>query len=77
MPIRTVEDISKDLSIGIRQLRRWGFRIIREPIPGDDENKRHEDALLAACVLLGLDSTTENKHLIPVNELARALLQNA
>lgn len=74
--LRGVDEVEDDLSRGIRQLRKWGFRIVREQVPGDDESKRQEDALLAACALLGFEATADNKRLVPVNNLARTLLQN-
>ena len=76
MSIHSIDEIEDSFSNGIRQLRKWGFRIVRDALPGDDENMRQQDALLAACSLLGMEPTTENKKSVPVNNLARTLLQN-
>jgi hypothetical protein len=76
MSIQSIDEVEDSICQGIRQLRKWGFRIVRDVIPGDDDNMRQQDALLAACAFLGLESTAENKKSTHVNNLARALLNN-
>ena len=74
---RNIELTAEDLDVAIRELRNWGFRIVREPLASDDQAKQEYDSRLAACSLLGLEQTQENMRLEAVNRVARVLLRNA
>lgn len=77
MQQRNIDLSAEDLDIAIRELRNWGFRIVREPLASDDTAKQEYDSRLAACSLLGLEQTQENLRLDPVHRVARVLLRNA
>lgn len=64
---------STHLQVAICVMRKDGFRIIRESRPGDD---LQQDALNTACLMLGLEATADNKHLVAVSDLAKTLSQN-
>lgn len=69
-------EVEGELSVGMRRMRKYGFKIVRD-CESDDEGKQQRDALLAACALLGLNDTQENKSTYFVSSLAQTLLQNA
>lgn len=76
-PRQDINDVADDLAVGVQELRKFGFRLVREPIPGDDGQEIQRDALLASCSLLGLEASADNLRLVSVTNLANALMRNA
>lgn len=77
-----------DIACALRQLRKWGFRITREPRPVDEKSDpelaasladsvRDAQARSAACAFLGLDGGLTDMSRQDVTVIARALMQNA
>ncbi len=64
---------STHLQNSICVMRKYGFRIARENMPGDD---LQQDALNTACLMLGLEATDDNKRSVAVADLAKVLSQN-
>lgn len=66
------------LSDVMRTLRKYGFYVTQDPDAQTQPDARQEiRANDAACMLLGLPPTLANVAREPVQELARALLENA
>lgn len=71
---RTIDSMALAVSDGVRQLRKYGFRLVRDWHADADPQR---DAALAACTLLGLDPTDEHLRSARVARLALTLIQNA
>ena len=77
MTLRNIDDVSAGVAGGLKQLRKFGFRLVREAPGMQDDAGVHHDALLAACTLLGLDASAENLRLVPVFTLASTITRIA
>jgi hypothetical protein len=76
---RTIDSMALAVSDGVRQLRKYGFRLVRDwgADAEADPQRAQRDAALAACTLLGLDPTDEHLRSARVARLALTLIQNA
>ena len=74
---RTIDSMALAVSDGVRQLRKYGFRLVRDWHADADPQRAQRDAALAACTLLGLDPTDEHLRSARVARLALTLIQNA
>ena len=57
---RTSDSVALAVSDGVRQLRKYGFRLVRDWQADADSLRAQRDAALAACSLLDLDPTDEH-----------------
>lgn len=75
MDIQGLDEIAENLAVGIRQLRKNGFRVMADFGPGLTEAQKDARARFAACALLGLGEQAHSDYHVGV--VARALLQNS
>jgi hypothetical protein len=74
--LRSIDEASDDAAAAVKQLRKWGFKLVREEMTPDSPERRLEDATAVACSILGLELSAENRSTQAVVTLARAIHQN-
>lgn len=75
MEIQGLDQVAESLAVGIRQLRKNGFKVVADFGPGLTEAQKDARARFAACALLGLGEQAHSDYHVGV--VARALLQNS
>lgn len=75
MEIQGLDQIAENLTVGIRQLRKYGFKVAADFDPGLTEDQKDTKARFAACALLGLGLHSYTDYYVGI--VARALLQNS
>jgi hypothetical protein len=74
---KTIDSFALSLATGLRQLRKHGFRLVRDWEADADPRRAQRDAELVACSMLGLDLTDQHLRSPRVARLALVLIQNA
>lgn len=75
MDVQGLDQVADSLAIGIRQLRKNGFKVVADFGSGLTDAQKDARARFAACALLGLGEQAHSDYHVGV--VARALLQNS